>query len=162
MASRVGRAAAFLAIFLCSAGFDQASKGWAHSLPPGDPQPVISGVWDWELARNPGIAFSTFAGSNAQVLLSILAAVMLVIVGVLAYRTRPDQRLERAGFALIAGGALGNLIDRVRDGAVTDFIRWRIGEHRWPIFNVADAFLVIGVALILLSPLVHRLHKVTT
>jgi signal peptidase II len=50
-------------------------------------------------------------------------------------------------YALIAGGALGNLVDRIRDGAVTDFVRWRIHEHRWPIFNVADAALLVGVAL---------------
>jgi signal peptidase II len=57
---------------------------------------------------------------------------------------------------LIAGGALGNLIDRVRDGAVTDFVRWRIHDHRWPIFNLADAALVAGVALILLGELRAR------
>ena len=59
--------------------------------------------------------------------------------------------------ALIAAGALGNLIDRVRDGAVTDFIRWHVHDHMWPIFNVADAALLVGVALLLVEgALRHR------
>lgn len=63
---------------------------------------------------------------------------------------------------MIAGGALGNLIDRVRHGAVTDFIRWRAGDHRWPIFNVADALLLVGVVLLFFSPRPRSLHKLET
>jgi signal peptidase II len=158
----------FVAIFLCTTGFDQGSKQWAKTLPthpadcdvPADmvarhcagvPQPLIHGVWDWELAMNDGIAFSTFAGGNGQIILSIIAAIALIAIGIAAARTKPGEHLKRVGLAMIAGGALGNLIDRVRDGAVTDFIRWRAGDHLWPIFNVADAALVIGVGLLLIE-----------
>jgi signal peptidase II len=149
--SRLRRAVIFVAILLCTTGFDQASKDWARTLPAGQPQPVIEGYWDWELARNPGVAFSTFddLGSAGPIVLSILAALALVAVGIAAARARPEERLRRVAYALVAGGALGNLIDRLREGAVTDFVRWRIGEHRWPIFNVADAALLVGVALLL-------------
>lgn len=160
---RYRRAVIFVAIFLCTAGFDQGTKQWAQTLPPGERVAVIDGVWDWELAMNKGVAFSTFADiPYAQILLSILAAVMLVAIGVLAMRARPEERMKRVALALIAGGALGNLIDRVRDGAVTDFIRWRVGDHLWPIFNVADAALLIGVVLLVFSPPVRALHKLET
>lgn len=154
------RAAMFLAIFLCSAGFDQGTKEWARTLPAGEPQPVIQGVWDWELAQNPGVAFSSFSNlPHGPLILSLLAIAMLVVVLVLASRTRPHERMARIGYALIAGGALGNLIDRMRLGSVTDFIRWRAGDHAWPIFNVADALLVVGIALLIFSPNARGMPK---
>jgi signal peptidase II len=159
------RAVLFLAIFVCTTGFDQASKQWAEtSLSPGRPEPVIQGYWDWELAKNTGVAFSTFAGvGGAQIILSILAACALIAIGVIAMRARPDEKLKLAGLALVGGGALGNLIDRVRAGGVTDFVRWHAGEHMWPIFNVADAALLIGVALLLLeSGLAKRRRAIIT
>ncbi len=154
--SRGRKALLFVVIFAASVAADQGSKAWARTLPEGVPQPVVAGYWDWELAYNPGIAFSTFTGAT-PVILSLVAAAALVGIGVTAARTRPEERLKRVALAMIAGGALGNLIDRARDGVVTDFVRWRIGEHRWPIFNVADAALLIGVALLLVeSALAHR------
>ncbi len=164
------RAVIFVAILLATLAFDQGSKAWAKTLPTspagcataelaahrchGVPQPVIEGLWDWELALNDGAAFSNLRGS--QVLLSLIAVGALVMLVVMARRTRPEQRLQRVAYAMIAGGALGNLIDRLRDGAVTDFVRWKVGEHAWPIFNVADVALVIGVALLLLESIAAR------
>lgn len=163
----------FAVILIVTVVVDQGSKAWAHTLPVrpagcaqpaellafrcgGVPQPVVEGYWDWELAYNPGIAFSTFASfsgltghAGMQVILALIAALALVGITVLAMRTDPAERWKRAAFALIAGGALGNLVDRLHDGAVTDFVRWRIHDHRWPIFNVADAALLIGVVLLL-------------
>jgi signal peptidase II len=152
------RRAVAVGLFLCTTGFDQASKEWAnHALSPGVRQPVINGYWDWELAKNPGAAFSSFTGiTGAQIVLSLLAACALIAIGVMAARTRPDQKLKLAALALIGGGALGNLIDRVREGAVTDFVRWRVGDHLWPIFNVADAALLIGVTFLLIDGFLHR------
>lgn len=162
----------FAVILIATLVADQGSKVWARGLPvhpagcvqPDDllafrciglPQPVIDGYWDWELAYNPGIAFSTFVSfgghTGMQVILALLAVLALVGISVLAIRTDPEERWKRAAFALVAGGALGNLIDRLRDGGVTDFVRWRIHDHRWPIFNVADAALLIGVAILLIE-----------
>ena len=145
--ARSRRALIFAAVFLVTLALDQGSKVWAHGLPVGVPRPVVAGYWDWELAYNPGMAFSFLTGAGAQVGLSIIAAIALVAIGITAARTRPEQNLRRVALALIAGGALGNLLDRVRDGAVTDFVRWHIHEHMWPVFNLADAALVIGVVL---------------
>ena len=148
------RVLVFLAIFITSAGFDQASKEWARdTLTPHVATPVVSGYWDWQLEQNPGAAFSVLAttgeGPGATALhvgFGVVAAIALIALGT---RPRPEQRLRRTAFALIAGGALGNLIDRVANGDVTDFVRWHYHAHMWPIFNVADAALVIGVALLL-------------
>ncbi|MEO6777139.1 MAG: signal peptidase II [Kofleriaceae bacterium] len=158
------RVLVFLAIFVTSAGFDQASKQWARdTLAPHVVTPVVSGYWDWQLERNPGAAFSVLAtageGPGATVLhvgFGLVAAIALIALGIAAARTRPDQRARRTAFALIAGGALGNLIDRVANGDVTDFVRWHYHARMWPIFNVADAVLVIGVAWLLIDEVLAR------
>lgn len=158
---KLRRAVLFLAIFFCTTGFDQASKQWAEgTLQAGRPQPFIHGYWDWELARNTGVAFSTFAGvEGGQIVLSLLAVAALIALGVLAMRTRPENKLKLAGLALIGGGALGNLADRIRAGGVTDFVRWKVGEHMWPIFNVADAALLAGACLLLLESALARRRR---
>jgi signal peptidase II len=165
-------AVVFLAVFGLTVGLDQASKVWARGLPAepthhkaagakcslddlarqtyrGVAQPVIAGYWEWELAMNDGAAFSNFRGK--QVVLSVIAFGALVLLGAMVLRTKPQEGLKRTALALIAGGALGNLVDRVLEGAVVDFVRWRFGEHRWPIFNVADVALVVGVVLLLVE-----------
>ena len=167
----------FVAVMIATLALDQGSKAWARGLPvpagchvPGDliafrcggvPQPVIDGYWDWELAFNPGAAFSSFIGGDvARILLMLIAGGAVIAISVAAWRTAPEQRLKRVGYAVIAGGALGNLVDRFRDGAVTDFVRWRIHDHRWPIFNVADVALAVGVGLLLLEGVLsHRAQK---
>lgn len=171
------RAAVFAVILVATLAADQLTKAWAHTLPvapagcaqpdallagrcQGVPQPVVDGYWDWELAYNPGIAFSIFVSAaghvGMRVILAVVALIALIGISVLALRAAADGRGRRVAYGLIAGGALGNLIDRVRDGAVTDFVRWRIHDHRWPVFNVADAVLLAGVALILLGDLRAR------
>ncbi|MBA3461138.1 MAG: signal peptidase II [Deltaproteobacteria bacterium] len=142
----------FVTVLVVTLAFDQGSKAWARgSLEVHQPEVVIEGFWDWELAYNSGAAFSMFAGQGMQVLLALFAAVALIGIGVIASKTRPEERITRLGLAMIAGGAIGNLIDRLRDGAVTDFIRWRWHEHRWPIFNIADAALLIGLVFLLVD-----------
>lgn len=152
---RIGRAVIFVGVLLCTAGFDQGTKQWARTeLEVGKPTPVVDGLLDWNLAMNDGAAFSSLRGS--QVLLSLIALGALVFLGVLAHRTQPHQHLRRIALAVIAGGAIGNLVDRVRDGAVTDFVRCKYGSHAWPTFNVADVALVIGVMLLVLDGLLER------
>ena len=174
-ASRSGRAVVFLTVLIAAVAFDQGSKAWARTLPvpahcetkdliarecAGIPQPVIAGYWDWELALNSGAAFSSFAsfaGTGTGVILSLIAVLAVIAIGVTAARSRPEERLKRVALALIAGGALGNLIDRIHQGAVTDFVRWHVHDHMWPIFNVADAALLVGVAFLIVErALSHR------
>jgi signal peptidase II len=120
----------FVAIVALGIALDQGSKAWARTLPvsppgcnvPDDlialrcggvPQPVIDGYWDWELAYNPGAAFSSFTrASAARIILALIAAIAAVALTVAAFRTRPDQQLRQIALAMIAAGAVGNLIDR--------------------------------------------------
>lgn len=98
--------------------------------------------------RNTGVAFSLF---QHQSLLSVL--VVLVMAGVVVTFTRylpRDVLLLQISMGLILGGAVSNLIDRVRLGYVVDFIAAHVGEHYWPMFNVADSCIVVGVAILAL------------
>lgn len=142
----------FVALLATTLALDQGSKAWARSaLDLHASKSVIPGFWDWQLEANPGAAFSSFVG--AKLILMFVAAAATAFVVLTASRTAPDERLKRGALALIAGAALGNLLDRVLAGAVTDFIHWHIHDHMWPIFNVADAALVIGVALLVIAGL---------
>ena len=87
------------------------------------------------------------AGSMTRLARIGLFAVIAIAFAVRA-ATRSAARLPVIGYALVAGGALGNAIDRVRMGSVTDFVRWSLRAHVWPIFNVADVALVIGIVLV--------------
>jgi signal peptidase II len=143
-----------VAVFALTLGLDQLTKVLARDrLTLGRPSSVIQGFWDWELAENPGAAFSTFGSGAARWLLAAIASIAVVAITWMIKNTEPRQRVLRIALALVAAGALGNLIDRVALGVVTDFVRWRWHQHRWPIFNIADVALVIGAGLIILDGL---------
>jgi signal peptidase II len=144
-------------VIVAALAADQGSKAWARgALVEGAPVPWIDGFWDWELAYNPGAAFSVLGDGSARVVLTLVGIAAVVAIGWLLVRSRPDQRVLRWGLALVGAGAAGNLIDRIASGAVTDFVRWRWHEHRWPVFNVADAALLIGGALLVLDSVRRR------
>jgi signal peptidase II len=126
---------------------DQASKAWARSgLTPGHEITVIPG-WLWvRLASNTGAALGLGSGNNE--LFAALALIIVVAIAVLAMRGNVGGVLGIAALGAVAGGALGNLVDRVRLGYVTDFIE----VHWWPTdFNLADAAIRLGVVLFLLA-----------
>ena len=119
-----------------------------------DTRNVIPGFFDIIHSSNRGVAFSLFHNSTSPwrtILLIVAALVALVIVGWMIGRWSGADRLTLYGLALIFGGALGNLFDRVVRGAVTDFLDFYVGDMHWPAFNVADSAVVIGSALLLLD-----------
>jgi signal peptidase II len=101
-------------------------------------------------ARNEGIAFSMFAGVG-DAGLAVLAAAVLVFVGWLWLKTPPERRLAHVAFAVIVGGAIGNLVDRLRLGYVVDYVFFHTPVWSFAVFNLADAFISVGAALILLD-----------
>ena len=133
---------------------DQASKAWAvQRLKTGEVVRVIDGLVQLSYAENPGIAFGQLqeGGQFGRWMLASLAS--LAVVGLLLYffRTRrTDDRLLGA-IALLLAGVAGNLTDRVRLGHVIDFIEVFIGSYQWPTFNVADAAICMGAALLALD-----------
>ena len=103
--------------------------------------------------ENTGAAFSISLGSVNlnRILFSAVTVVAIIVLGVMVIRTR--NKVEAVAFSLVMGGATGNLIDRLCRGRVTDFINCDFPDfimERWPIFNVADSSIVIGVSLLVL------------
>jgi signal peptidase II len=112
---------------------------------------VVDGYWDWILEYNTGSAFSLFSGGlGSRIFLSVVALGALAIMLHLLRGARDDQRGLVVALALMAGGAVGNLIDRIAFGKVTDFVLWHWQDSfYWPVFNVADIALVLAVPLFL-------------
>lgn len=109
--------------------------------------PIIDGMLHFTYVRNTGIAFSLFPRMNIVII--ILSTITVFLLFHIYRKTSADNLLTKASLIFIASGAIGNLIDRVQYSAVIDFIDFRI----WPIFNLADAFIVIGVAVIIVDQL---------
>lgn len=147
----------FGAVAAASIGLDQLSKVWArHALPTnaageGVPVQVIHGYWDWILQFNTGSAFSLFTGGlGSRIFLSLIAVAAVGVMLYLVRGVREEQKALLVAFGLMAGGALGNLIDRIAFGRVTDFVLWHLHDSYWPVFNIADVCLVVAVPMFLL------------
>jgi signal peptidase II len=129
---------------------DQASKAVIMaSMQLGDDIPILPPVLDLHYITNRGVAFGLFSRFG-DVFVPVAIVIMAVIVGY--YRTIQGQRLWlRLALSLQLGGALGNLLDRLRYGAVVDFIEFHIDaiNFHWPVFNLADTAIVIGVGILL-------------
>ena len=137
---------------------DQLTKWWAKATLPVDsrgwgiPQVFIENFWDWQLSYNQGSAFGLFHGiGGARIFLTIIGIGALVAVGFMVKNAGEKQTRLVVGLGMVAGGAIGNIVDRVIHGSVTDFVVWKYYESTWPTFNVADVSLVIGVGLMLLD-----------
>jgi signal peptidase II len=146
----------FLGAVLVSIPLDQLSKEWiARSLGYADEIPVIEGFFHITHVRNPGAAFGVLANSSEPVRLFFFVGVALVAIGLIFsfYRKlAPGDRFSALSLGLILGGAVGNLIDRVRYGEVVDFLHFRLwGGYTWPDFNLADSFIVVGVILLVIE-----------
>lgn len=150
-ASRSQRYAWFFGMLVLSLLLDQGTKVWArhdlrfHSIH------VVDGYWDFHLAQNTGGAFS-FLGDLPHGRAILTGTGLIILVGIFVWMQRSSDRrlLPAAALGLIAGSAIGNLYDRLTLGSVTDFIYWHVHRHSWPIFNIADALLCVGVGLLLL------------
>lgn len=104
--------------------------------------------------RNSGAVWGLFsdgAGSWMQKGITLLSLAALALVIIFFLRTSRKSRLELAGFSLVAGGAVGNLLDRLIDGSVVDFLYFSFGSWSWPTFNLADSAITIGVCLLALA-----------
>jgi signal peptidase II len=148
----------FVPVVLLTVLLDQLSKGWARgALEPGVSHAVLGTFWHWRLSFNTGAAFSMGAHVDVmRTVFSVVGLLAVVVITILVLRNSRLGRSEVVAFALIAAGALGNVIDRIAFGHVTDFVLWKAFGHSWPVFNVADVALVAGVLLMLLAGLPRR------
>jgi signal peptidase II len=132
---------------------DQATKAWVTSAlaEPFERVTLIPGFFDLSYGENTGIAFGLFKGEEW-----VVAAFMIVLAGLAIWYARGLNwaRWEpNVVGGLLVGGALGNLLDRVRLGHVVDFLDVYVGRHHWPTFNVADSMICIAVGWIVLRQL---------
>ena len=121
-----------------------------------DTYTVIPGFFDIVRAQNRGVAFGLFNESTFQwrtTLLVLVSVAAVVVVSAVIWKARRLDPLSLWGFALVLGGAGGNLFDRILSGRVTDFLDFYIRDYHWPAFNVADSALVVGCGLLLLDML---------
>jgi signal peptidase II len=168
----------FWIVSIISLVADQASKIWARAALPVDGHgtgpggvclvpddiiihrcggravEVINGFWEWRLSMNPGSAFGlfgSFGASFTRVFLSVIGVAAVAGMVIMLKKSRSDQGVLHWALALVAGGAVGNLIDRIYYSVVTDFVLWKYKTHEWPVFNVADIVLVVGVGLMFID-----------
>ena len=146
----------FTIFMIISLVLDQWTKVLArtHLRPRINPKVIIDGYFDLRYAENPGVAFSMLQDiPGGRVLLTLLAIGAFLLVLFYLRKTPIENTRLHVALGLVGGGAVGNLVDRVMYGRVTDFIVWKVGAHEWPAFNIADAALCIGVGLMLLDML---------
>jgi signal peptidase II len=112
---------------------------------------IIDGFFNITLVKNAGAAFGVLQGGRIFFVAASVVAVALILT--IGSRLPPGERTRRVWLGLILGGALGNLIDRVRAGEVVDFLQIGLNGHYWPVFNVADMGVTIGAALLIIASL---------
>lgn len=134
----------------------------ASLMPRGIPHRVMGDVVRFTLAFNPGVAFGMHLGGASRFVFSLLTLAILAVLAQLYWSSHPTDRLRRIAIALVAGGAIGNLIDRLRwSQGVVDFIDIGIGDVRFWTFNVADMAVSMGAILLIwvLQREDHLKHK---
>ena len=110
-------------------------------------------------AWNTGVSFSMFNNYGNIGAYALSTVAIAVVVALFMWLKKETNRLVQIALGMIMGGAIGNVIDRIRLGAVFDFLDFHAGEHHWPAFNVADSFICIGAGLIILSALITKVSK---
>jgi signal peptidase II len=140
-------------------GLDQAAKALVDRLMSlHESRAVVDGLLRLTYVQNRGAAFGILSDAEIpyqSLLFSLVSLAALGAIAVYAWRLPAGHRLPRVALAMIMGGALGNLLDRLRLGYVIDFVDVYWGPHHWPAFNVADSAISVGVALLVLDILRH-------
>ena len=128
---------------------DALSKRLAEAALSHGLEVALTPFLNLRLGFNSGISFGLFPMGTASGVVTLVAVQLVVIVGMVIFAVRSRLLLEQAAFGLIIGGAVGNVVDRARDGLVTDFLDLHLHGWHWPTFNIADMAICFGVALLL-------------
>ncbi len=142
---------------------DQVSKALIlNNLPMHQSVKVIEGLFDITHIRNPGGAFGLMANMSAATRMFVFLFLSSLAVGLLFYlyiKTPKTHSFLATGFAMIFGGAIGNLIDRIRFGNVVDFLDFYIDKYHWPAFNIADSAITIGIFIFVFHLLFKKMPE---
>ncbi|MFZ5790540.1 MAG: signal peptidase II [Pseudomonadota bacterium] len=150
-----------LAAVLAALALDQLSKWVILTRVMNPPEPIaVLPVFDLVLAWNRGVSFSMFWSDGAYAPYLLAGFALLVVAGLAVWLARVKAPLPALGLGLIIGGAVGNVIDRLRFGAVVDFLYFHYAGWGFPAFNLADTAITVGVALLLLDGLFGKLRPV--
>ena len=155
------RLAAFRLLIIAAVIFiDQWSKSTIISFIEEYERSRLLGFLDFTLIFNKGIAFSLFDyQSGMQTLPLIILSVFAILFFTFLLLRNPWSKVEEAGILFIIGGAIGNLIDRIIQGAVTDFILFYYNDFYFPAFNLADSFITIGILMLLIAEFLNQEKK---
>jgi signal peptidase II len=133
---------------------DQITKIWVHqTLRLYETKAIVPGFLDLHYIRNTGAAFGFLSGSQAGFRIPFFIVVSFVAVGIILYlffKLEESEVMMPLALSLVLGGAIGNLVDRIRQGEVIDFILIHYKSFHWPSFNVADIAITVGVGLLVL------------
>jgi signal peptidase II len=145
----------YLLVALAVFALDQWTK-WLieRTFPPHTSHEIVPGLFHLSHVRNTGVAFGLMPSQGefwSTALLALLGLGALSFVSWFFLRTPREEKLLLGALSLVLGGAVGNLLDRLASGAVTDFLGVYLGSYRWPDFNVADSAICVGIALMLLD-----------
>ena len=121
--------------------------------------PVIDGFFRLVTVWNPGVSFGILGGDRALPSWVLSGVAVAVCIGLFIWLRRTDRPLTGWGIGLVMGGAIGNVIDRARWGAVFDFADFHVRQWHWPAFNVADSAIVVGVGLMLIDSLIGEKRR---
>jgi signal peptidase II len=150
-----GRRALLLSLSAAVFAADRWSKWLIETtFSPYDTKTIIPGLFNLVRSENPGVAFGMFSDSTSKyrtVALIAFSLIALLILAAMLWRVERLDRVSAAGLALVFGGALGNVYDRVRSGMVTDFLDFYLGSVHWYTFNLADSAICVGAGLLLLA-----------
>ena len=151
---------AFFPVILAVVAIDQATKVWImRHFALYESKVVIADLFNLTYLTNNGAAFSILAGQPAvwrQLFFIGAAGAALVFIWIAQRSFGRNSIVYSLSLALIAGGAIGNLIDRIRYGFVVDFLDVYVGSHHWPAFNIADSAITIGVILFIIKNLLFE------
>ena len=145
MPNSVGNRRLFWYVLATVVAVDFVTKAIAAAKLTRFPLPVLGDVITFQLVHNTGAAFGIHIGSSSRMVFGALALIALAVLGAMMLQTPPSDKIRLLALGLVCGGAVGNLIDRVRSArGVVDFIDVGVGAYRWPTFNVADIAVACG------------------
>ena len=139
---------------------DQATKWWILTDVMSPPRRIpVTGFFDLVLVFNRGVSFGLLGGAPSWATAALIVFALLLSVALSIWMWRADSRLLGVALGCVVGGAIGNVIDRVRHGAVVDFLDFHVAGYHWPAFNVADSAITVGVVFLILDSLKSRSAK---
>lgn len=154
LAARIGYFRLGLGLAAAVLALDQATKWWIFEVVMQPPRVIpVTPFFNLVLGWNRGVSFGLFGGDstlNSWILSAIALAIVVMLV---LWLRQADNPWTSAAIGLIIGGALGNVIDRLRLGAVMDFLDFQVAGYHWPAFNMADTAITVGAAALILDSL---------